>query len=188
MEVVRRASGRDGCFAVQGLRPRIALREVRVGQGGEPEVLRPRRAEGRQLRRHGRAEEQQGHRRRHEQDRQGAGREERSSRDHRRRGLERRGQARQGPGDGRSPLEPRVHLRHAGARLPQQPRRGRRSPRRRLRILDAELRDGERQEQRPVLHAGRGVAHHGQGHRRGEREEREAVDPCIRLAAPARSS
>ena len=47
----------------------------------------------------------------------------------------------------------------------QEPRRRRRHSRRRLRIPDAALRHRERQEQGPVLHAGRSQPHHGADHR-----------------------
>ena len=70
-----------------------------------------------------------------------------------------------------------AHLRQPRARLPRQPRRGRRPTRRRLRIPDAPLRDRERQEQGAVLHAGRSLAHHGEGHRRRQREERQPNHP-----------
>ena len=68
----------------------------------------------------------------------------------------------------------------------RQPRRGRRHSGRRLRIPDAPLRHRVRQEQGPVLHAGRSLAHHGQGHRRRQRQERRARRSTILPAAPAR--
>jgi hypothetical protein len=71
-------------------------------------------------------------------------------------------------------------------RLPRQPRRGRRPPRRRLRVPDAALRHREWQEQGPVLHAGRGVADHGQGHRRRRGEVGQARRSTTRPVARAR--
>ena len=77
----------------------------------EPEGLPARRAEGRQLCRHGRAEGRQGNRRQDEQDHRQARRGQRPQGRDRRRRLQRRRQARQGQGDGGPPLQPRRHLR-----------------------------------------------------------------------------
>jgi type I restriction enzyme M protein len=52
-----------------------------------------------------------------------------------------------------------------GPRFLEEPGRGRRHPRRRLRIPHAALRHRERQEQGPVLHPGGSQPHHGPGHR-----------------------
>ena len=69
----------------------------------------------------------------------------------------------------------------------QEPRRGRRHPRRRLRIPDAALRHRERQEQGPVLHARRSQPHHGQGHRHLARRTPAPPPPSTtRPAARAR--
>ncbi len=102
--------------------------------------------------------------------------------------LQRRQQARQRQGDGGPAHQPDRHLREPGPRLLQEPRRGRRHPRRRLRIPDAALRHRERQEQGPVLHARRGQPHHRPGHRHLAREDqrrhhRLRPDLRLRLAA-----
>ena len=68
----------------------------------------------------------------------------------------------------------------------EQPRRGRRPARRRLRIPDAPLRHRVGQEQGPVLHAGRSLAHHGQGHRRRRAPSQPARPSTTPPAAPAR--
>ena len=70
----------------------------------------------------------------------------------------------------------------------QEPRRGRRHPRRRLRIPDAALRHRERQEQGPVLHARRGQPHHGADHRHPRRQDQRRHDrlrPDLRLRLAA---
>ena len=70
----------------------------------------------------------------------------------------------------------------------KKPRRRRRHPRRRLRVLDAPLCHRERKEQGPVLHAGRSEPHH----RADRRHSRSQDDPChhrlrphMRLRLPA---
>ena len=137
--------------------------------------------QGRQLRRHGRAQGRQGNRRQDEQDHRQARRGQRPQGRDRRRRLQRCGQARQGQGDGGPPLQPRRHLRQSGARLPQQPRRGRRPARRRLRIPDAALRHRVGQEQGAVLHPGGSLPHHGEGHRRRQRQASRPDHPRSHL-------
>ena len=114
LEKLRRAARRHGRLAVQGLRPRPALREIRLGQVRRPEGRAARRAQGRQLRRHGRAQGRQGDRRQDQQDHRQAGRGQRPQGRDRRRRLQRRGQARQGQGDGGPALQPGRHLRQPG--------------------------------------------------------------------------
>ena len=70
-------------------------------------------------------------------------------------------EARQRQGDGGPAHQAHRHLREPGPRLLEEPRRGRRHPRRRLRVPDAALRHREWQEQGPVLHARRGQPRHG---------------------------
>ena len=101
--------------------------------------------------------------------------------------LQRPEQARQRQGDGGPPLQPDRHLREPGPRLLEEPRRRRRPARRCLRIPDAPLRHRERQEQGPVLHAGRGQPDHGQDHRHPRAPRAPATPPSTtRPAAPAR--
>ena len=71
-------------------------------------------------------------------------------------------------------------------RLPRLARRGRRPARRRLRVPDAALRHRVRQEQGPVLHAGRGLARPGQGRRHRRRHHARTRPSTTRPAAPAR--
>ena len=66
------------------------------------------------------------------------------------------------------------------------PRRGRRPARRRLRVPDAALRHRVRQEQGPVLHAGRGLADPGQGRRHRTATPARTRPSTTRPAAPAR--
>ena len=104
-------------------------------------------------------------------------------------GLQRRHQARQRQGDGGPAHQPHRHLREHGPRLLEEPCRRRRHPRRRLRVPDAALRHGERQEQGPVLHARRGQPHHGADHRHSHGQDDRATPPSTtRRAAPARCS
>ena len=103
--------------------------------------------------------------------------------------LQRPGETGRRQGDGGPPHQPHRHLREPGPRLLEEPRRGRRHPRRRLRIPDAPLRHRERQEQGPVLHPRRGQPHHGPGRRHPRREEHQRHHRLrphlrLRLAAP----
>jgi hypothetical protein len=130
------------------------------------EDVRHRGPQGGQLRRHGRAQGRQGDRRQDEQDHRQARRARTTSR------------ASSTSPTGTTPTSwARARTWSTACptwspssttrpRLPRQPRRRRRPARRRLRVPDAPLRHREWQEQGPVLHAGRGVADHGQGHRR----------------------
>ena len=142
--------------------------------------------DGRQLQGHGRAQGQARHRRPDQQeDHRAAGQRQQAVRHA---GLQRRHQARQRQGDGGPAHQPHRHLREQGARLLEEPRRGRRHPGRRLRIPDAALRHRERQEQGPVLHARRSQPHHGADHRHPRREDerrhhRLRPDLRLRLAA-----
>jgi uncharacterized protein (TIGR00288 family) len=117
-----------------------------------PVVIPP----GRQLQGHGRAEGQARHRRQDQHpDHPAAGRRQRPPGAQRLPRLQRPEQARQGQGDGGPADQPGRHLPEARAGLLAKPRRARRHPGRRLRIPDAPLRHRKRQEQGPVLHAGR---------------------------------
>ena len=183
---LRRTARRHGCQPVQGLRPGAAVREVRQRQVRRPALRAHHHPAGRQLRRHGGAQGQERHRRPDQQeDPRAAGRGQQAVRHA---GLQRRHQARQRQGDGGPAHQPDRHLREPGARLLEEPRRRRRHPRRRLRIPDAALRHRERQEQGPVLHAGRGQPHHGQDPRHRQRQDHQrhhGVRPHLRLGLAA---
>ena len=90
-------------------------------------------------------------------------------------------------GDGGAAHQPDRHLREQGARLLQEPGRGRRHPRRRLRIPDAPLRHRERQEQGAVLHPRRGQPRHRPDPRHPRRQDQRrhhGLRPHLRLRVP----
>ena len=189
---VRRAARRHGRQPVQGLRPRPAVHQVRQRQVRRPADFarrsRSRRAPASRTWSRSRARATSATRSTRRSSRRWptptAARPQRLPR------LQRR---RTSSASGKEMVDRLTNLiaifENPALDFSQEPRRGRRHPRRRLRIPDAALRHRERQEQGPVLHPGRGQPRHRQGHRHlaGEHQRshhRLRPDLRLGLAAP----
>ena len=186
LEELRRAPRRHGRLAVQGLRPHAAVRQVRLRQVRRRAPRPHRRARGGSFDDMVAAQGRQGDRRQDQQDHRPARRGATSSRAS---STSPTSTTRPSSGAGKEMVDRLSNLVgiFQGLDLRAQPGRRRRPPRRRLRVPHAALRHGVGQEQGAVLHARRGVPHHGEGDRHRPATPRRTQTVYDPTAARARS-